>query len=178
MDETGTGGGSVMSRWLVVLALTLVSAAPTWPADAASRALAALNARRQSRGVRPLAWDPGLARAAAASAVAVGSGREQPHAGFPTRVRNLGWPYADCRIRNRGFGNVSEGISFGITSPSQGVTTLDDSPLPWEGHRRDFEDPTFTHVGIGFAPLTGGIFARYGNFVCVVDYGARCPGNR
>ena len=53
-------------------------------------------------------------------------------------------------------------------TPAECVLVLDGSRNPLEGHRRDFEDPAFDRVGIGFAADR-----RYGHVV-VVDYGADC----
>jgi uncharacterized protein YkwD len=151
------------------------AAEPGWPEDrqaARVLALAALNERRQQRGVSPVALDEKLTAAAQEHAEAIGSGspwpHPWPHQGFPERVRTRGWTFRDCGIRNRGFGNVSEGIAWGGESPEEGILILDGASDPHEGHRADFEDPAFTHVGIGIAP-----HHLYGHVV-VVDYGAQC----
>lgn len=137
------------------------------------RGLAAINSRRAERGAGPLQLDPGLCAAAAVLAPGLADGTKQPHDGFPDRVRLRGWPYEDKGIRNRGFGNVSEGNSEGGMTPEEAVLILDNSPDPNEGHRRDFEDPRMTHVGIAYAKLTAGPLAKYGGFAAVVDWGAR-----
>lgn len=151
-----------------------------WPRDeavAVRRAWKALNDRRAQRGLKPLLLDPGLCRAAKRLAVPLGKGTARPHDGFPERVRNEGWPEQNCGVRS-GFGNVSEGNSEGATTPEFAVTMLDDSPNPREGHRRDFEDLRFTHVGIAFGKITRGAFATFGGYACVVEYGARCDANQ
>lgn len=143
-----------------------------WPSDgkeATRRGLDALNQRRKERGAGPVVLEDGLCLAAEELAVPLGSGRAQPHAGFPERVRKHGWPQEDMGIRNRGFGNVSEGCMEGGRSPEECILSLDASKNPREGHRQDFEDPAFTHVGIAFAPNRG----RFGGYVAVVEYGAR-----
>lgn len=154
-------------RRSVILALVLCVTTSAIAADDATRALAALNARRAERALLPLAADPGLSRAAQLHAEALAKRKARPHDGFPQRVRAEGWAQEDCKIRNRGFGNVSEGISWGSVGIERLVVSLDDSPNPAEGHRRDFEDPAFTHVGIGIAQVKNTTYI-------VVDYGARC----
>jgi uncharacterized protein YkwD len=133
------------------------------------RALVALNARRAQRGLAPVALDQALCRAAAIEAVPLAAGDVQAHWQFPERVRAQGWAEANCGIRNSGFGNVSEGITWGCDTPEYAVTFLDDAASPLEGHRRDFEDPAFTHVGIWMV-RGGGL----GGYTCVVEWGAQC----
>lgn len=145
---------------------------PGDPAEAVRRALAAINGRRAGRGAGPLVLDPGLCESARLHARGYGDGSQRPHEGFPERVRSRGWPFADCGIRNAGFGNVSEGCGPGALSPED-VLMLDDSPDPREAHRRDFEDPAFTHCGIAFAPNEGQD-AWAGGRCYVVEWGARC----
>lgn len=145
-----------------------------WPADARELALAAINERRKARGAGPLALDPGLCEAAEEHVKGYGDGSQRPHDGFPERVRRRGWEQCDCGIRNAGFGNVSEGVGAGARAPGE-VTSLDDSPDPDEGHRRDFEDPAFTHCGIAFAPNRG-VDSWCKGWAYVVEWGARCGG--
>jgi uncharacterized protein YkwD len=144
----------------------------TWPA----RALAALNAHRASVGAGPLEFDPGLMAAAEELAIPLGDGRAEAHDGFPDRVRRHGWPFEDAGIRNRGFGNVSEGCGEGGRTPEEAVSILWSARNPREGHRRDVEDPAFTHVGIAFAENRGREYGAFGGCVVVVDYGARRGG--
>lgn len=136
-------------------------------------ALTALNNRRTSKGLGALALDGGLCRAANILAIGIANGTMAPHQDFPERVRAEGWPYENKGIRNSGFGNVSEGCSEGGTTPEECVLILDSSTDPNEGHRRDFEDPAFNHVGISICPITAGTYSSIGGYVCVVDYGAR-----
>jgi uncharacterized protein YkwD len=117
------------------------------PTELARRAMVTLNARRAERGVGPLAHDDGLMVAAMELALPLGLGRAQPHEDFPGRVRRHGWPYEDLGVKS-GFGNTSEGISWGGRTPEEAVLILDSSPDPREGHRRDFEDRLYNFVGI------------------------------
>lgn len=153
----------------------LLGDSPGWPdseREAIARGLAAINKRRAERGVGPLLLDDGLCRAAKALAIPYAAGKARAHWGFPDRVRKEGWPYENLHIRNSGFGNTSEGCMQGGSTPEDCVLCLDDSKDPMEGHRQDFEDPKFTHVGIAFAKTT----ARHpgmGDWTAVVDYGAK-----
>ena len=143
-----------------------------WPEDAVELALAAINQRRGERNLKPIKLDKGLCESAEEHVRGYGDGSQQPHQGFPDRVRRRGWKQENCGIRNFGFGNVSEGVGAGASSPSD-VILLDSSPDPNEGHRRDFEDPAFTHCGIAFA-YNRGTDSWCGGMVYVVEWGARC----
>jgi uncharacterized protein YkwD len=142
------------------------------PTELARRALVALNARRALRGVGPLAHDDGLMVAAMEHALDLATGKAQPHDGFPDRVRKHGWPYEE-RGAASGFGNTSEGISFGGQSPEEAILILDSSPDPHEGHRRDFEERVFTHVGIAVVVSGSKGFWTGGGYIAVVDYGSK-----
>lgn len=142
---------------------------PDQPDEARRRALIAMNLRRSARDAGPVKLDGDLNAAAQEHADKIAAGRASPHQGFPERVRSRGWTYGDCGIRNRGFGNISEGIAWGGQTPDEAILILDGAHNPKEGHRQDFEDPAFTHVGIAFARMQ-----RRPEWVTVVDYGARC----
>lgn len=141
-----------------------VLASPGPGDDVRSRMLAEINRIRASKGVGPLAIDDRLTRPAQDHADALARRAARPHDGFPGRLYSAGFPRMECRIRY-GAGNVSEGVSWGGDDPVTAVAILDSSPDPEDGHRRDFEDPAFNRVGLGYAGLWW-----------VVDYGALCPG--
>lgn len=138
------------------------------------RGLVALNARRAARGAGPVAFDSGLNAAAMALAPGLGAGTMAPHQDMEARIRPRGWPYEDRHLaRASGFGNIGEGCGFGGRTPEECVLNLDNSSIPTEAHRVDFEDRAWTHVGMAFAVNARGPYAAYGGYAFVLDYGAR-----
>jgi uncharacterized protein YkwD len=104
---------------------------------------AAVNRRRQSRGLAPFAFDAGMAEIArqhsrdmAAERVPFG------HAGFDARwaaVRRLGT-----------YSAFAENVGYNDFPANQAVTTAFDGFVRSEGHRRNL-DGAFTRTGIGVA---------------------------
>jgi uncharacterized protein YkwD len=119
-------------------------------------------------GLQECKWDDRLAKAAQKHADDLHDRRASPHDGFPERVFDSGFPHQKCKIRNSGFGNVSEGIShipddplFFPDRPRFAVKVLNDNG----GHGDDFRDPGFNRIGMGYKGV---------HFV--LDYGADCGG--
>jgi hypothetical protein len=132
------------------------------------RAWAAINARRASKGLGSVQLDQALCRAAATEAIPLANGDVTAHWEFPERVFAQGWTRQECGARS-GYGNMGEGITWGCGTPEYAATFLDDDPNPLEGHRRDFEDPSFNRVGIWMVE-GGGL----GGYTCVVEWAAEC----
>lgn len=123
---------------------------------------------RKKAGVCAVKYDDRLGRSAEKHVADLAAGRARPHDGFPDRVWvEQKFPQQQCGNRS-GFGNISEGVSWGSAgfSAEELVSILNDNGA----HGQDFRDPVFNLVGVAY--LEG----EKGTYV-VVEYGCLCKGD-
>lgn len=104
------------------------------------RVLDLVNQERSTRGLRPLAYDARLDRAAEGHTAHQGRVGKMAHDGIgngtiESRVRAAGW--------SSGY---SENVAYGQMTPEEVMTTWMNSPP----HRAGILDPRFTHIGVAF----------------------------
>jgi uncharacterized protein YkwD/stress response protein SCP2 len=123
-------------------ALWAVPFTPAGLARTAAEVVALTNAERARAGLRPLADDPVLARAAQAH-----SDDMVARAFYSHTAPDGSEPWDRAAAAGSTRRTIGENIACGQRSPAEVVRGWMDSP----GHRANILKPGFTHIGIGFA---------------------------
>lgn len=138
---------AMVSAWVLAIA-TPASAVSCGgaPKEVSQQMLAKVNAERKRAGLRPLAFDQKLSRAAQGHACDMARRGYFSHNGAggttpKTRVKKVG--YRTCL--------TAENISFGWRSVDQVMNDLMHSPK----HRQNILRRNVGAIGIGFVPRTG-----------------------